>query len=198
MDDNRIVDLYWKRSEQAITETSMKYGKYCYAIAYNILYNNEDSEESVNDTYLAAWNSMPPKRPDILSAFLGKITRYISIDRWKNRMALKRGGGEIPLVLEELEECVSAKMSVEEEYLKKELLEGINQFLADLPETERKVFMYRYWNLDSIERISKRYGYSTSKVTSMLYRIRGKFRKFFVMKAIVLQMQDSFIGAHKL
>ena len=178
MDDNRIVDLYWKRSEQAITETSMKYGKYCYAIAYNILYNNEDSEESVNDTYLAAWNSMPPKRPDILSAFLGKITRYISIDRWKNRMALKRGGGEIPLVLEELEECVSAKMSVEEEYLKKELLEGINQFLADLPETERKVFMYRYWNLDSIERISKRYGYSTSKVTSMLYRTRGKFRKF--------------------
>lgn len=166
------------RSEQAITETSMKYGKYCYAIAYNILYNNKGSEESVNDTYLAAWNSMPPKRPDILSAFLGKITRYISIDRWKNRMALKRGGGEIPLVLEELEECVSAKMSVEEEYLKKELLEGINQFLADLPETERKVFMYRYWNLDSIERISKRYGYSTSKVTSMLYRIRGKFRKF--------------------
>lgn len=144
MDDNRIVDLYWKRSEQAITETSMKYGKYCYAIAYNILYNNEDSEESVNDTYLAAWNSMPPKRPDILSAFLGKITRYISIDRWKNRMALKRGGGEITLVLEELEECVSAKMSVEEEYLKKELLEDINQFLADLPETERKVFMYRY------------------------------------------------------
>lgn len=93
-------------------------------------------------------------------------------------MALKRGGGEIPLVLEELEECVSAKMSVEEEYLKKELLEDINQFFADLPETERKVFMYRYWNLDSIERISKRYGYSTSKVTSMLYRIREKFRKF--------------------
>lgn len=178
MDDNRIVDLYWKRSQQAIEETSIKYGKYCYAIAYNILYNNEDSEESVNDTYFAAWNSMPPKRPDILSAFLGKITRYISIDRWKNRMALKRGGGEIPLVLEELEQCVSTKVSIEEEYLKKELLKRINLFLADLPETERKVFMYRYWNLDSIERISKRYGYSTSKVTSMLYRIRGKFRKF--------------------
>ena len=178
MDDNRIVDLYWKRSEQAITETSMKYGKYCYAIAYNILYNNEDSEESVNDTYLAAWNSMPPKRPNILSAFLGKITRYISIDRWKNRMALKRGGGEIPLVLEELEQCVSTKVSIEEEYLKKELLKRINLFLADLPETERKVFMYRYWNLDSIEKISKRFGFSTNKVTSMLYRIRKKLQKF--------------------
>ena len=178
MDDKRIIDLYWERSERAITETSSKYGNYCYTIAYNILYNREDSEESVNDTYLAAWNAMPPKRPDILSAFLGKITRYISIDRWKNRTALKRGGGEVPLVLEELEQCISSKRSVEEEYLQKELLKCINQFLANLPQTERKIFMYRYWNMDSIEKISKRYGYSSSKVTSMLYRIRGKLYKF--------------------
>ena len=178
MDDKRIIDLYWERSERAITETSSKYGNYCYTIAYNILYNREDSEESVNDTYLAAWNAIPPKRPDILSAFLGKITRYISIDRWKNRTALKRGGGEVPLVLEELEQCISSKRSVEEEYLQKELLKCINQFLANLPQTERKIFMYRYWNMDSIEKISKRYGYSSSKVTSMLYRIRGKLYKF--------------------
>lgn len=178
MDDKRIIDLYWKRSENAIKETSVKYGRYCYTIAYNILYNKEDSEESVNDTYLAAWNSMPPKRPDILSAFLGKITRYISLDRWKKRTTLKRGGGEIPLVLDELEQCISSGKSVEEEYLQKELLECINQFLANLPEIERKIFMYRYWNMDSIEKISKRYGYSTSKVTSMLYRIRGKLHKY--------------------
>ena len=178
MDDKRIIDLYWERSERAITETSSKYGNYCYTIAYNILYNREDSEESVNDTYLSAWNAMPPKRPDILSAFLGKITRYISIDRWKNRTALKRGGGEVPLVLEELEQCISSKKSVEEEYLQKELLNCINQFLNNLPQTERKIFMYRYWNMDSIEKISKRYGYSISKVTSMLYRTRGKLQRF--------------------
>ena len=95
MEDNRIVDLYWARSEDAITETSEKYGKYCYAIAYNILSNAEDADESVNDTYLDAWHNMPPHRPSILSTFLGKITRRISIDKWRGRTADKRGGGEI-------------------------------------------------------------------------------------------------------
>ena len=99
MDDNAIIELYWERSENAISETATKYGGYCYTIAYNILANNEDSEESVNDTWLAAWNTMPPRRPKLLAAFLGKMTRYISLDRWKNRTAAKRGGGEVPPVL---------------------------------------------------------------------------------------------------
>ena len=107
MEDNAIIDLYWARSENAISQTAVKYGGYCYAIAYHILESPEDSEESVNDTYLAAWNTMPPKRPNVLSAFLGKITRYISLDRWKRRSASKRGGGQTTLALEELEECVS-------------------------------------------------------------------------------------------
>ena len=103
MEDQKIIDLYWQRSEQAIMETDRKYGGYCFSVAYNILSNREDAEESVSDTYLAAWRAMPPKRPGILSSFLGKITRHLSIDRWRRRSAQKRGGGEVPLVLEELE-----------------------------------------------------------------------------------------------
>ena len=139
MDDKRIIDLYWERSESAISETAAKYGGYCFSIAYNILFSKEDSEESVNDTYLTAWNTMPPRRPQMLAAFLGKMTRYISLDRWKKRTAAKRGGGQVPLVLDELEECVAGEGSVEEEYLRKELVTQINRFLEDLPETERKV-----------------------------------------------------------
>ena len=103
MEDNEIIDLYFDRSETAISQTAVKYGNYCYHIAYNILSDREDSEESVNDTYLAAWNNMPPRRPNVLSTFLGKLTRYISLDRWKARTAYKRGGGEVALSLEELE-----------------------------------------------------------------------------------------------
>lgn len=176
MEDKTIIDLYWKRSEDAIAETSRKYGGYCFCIANNILSNQEDAEESVNDTWLAAWNTIPPKKPDILAVFLGKITRYISLDRWRKRTAAKRGGGEVPLVLDELEECVAGRETVELQYLKKELAELINQFLGTLPETERKVFVCRYWYMDSIEDISKQFEFSESKVTSMLYRIRGKLK----------------------
>ena len=184
MDDNKIIELYWNRSEKAISETATKYGGYCYTIAYNILSNSEDSEESVNDTWLAAWNTMPPKRPKLLAAFLGKMTRYISLDRWKNRTAAKRGGGEVPLVLEELEECISGEDSVEREYLKKEFAMMMNRFLENLPEIERKVFLCRYWYLDSIEDIAKRFDFSESKVASMLHRTRGKLRKMLEQEGI--------------
>lgn len=113
MDDQEIVALYWARSEQAISETSSKYGSYCYSIAYNILHSSEDAEESVNDTYNDAWNSIPPHRPSVLSTFLGKITRRISIDRWRRRTAEKRGGGEMSLVLDELQECVAEGKNTE-------------------------------------------------------------------------------------
>ena len=184
MEDNAIIELYWKRSENAISETSAKYGGYCYTIAYNILANNEDSEESVNDTWMAAWNTMPPRRPKLLAAFLGKMTRYISLDRWKNRTAAKRGGGEVPLVLEELEECISGEDSVEREYLKKEFAMTMNRFLEKLPETERKVFLCRYWYMETIEEISNRFGFSESKVVSMLHRTRKKLRKMLEQEGI--------------
>jgi len=184
MDDNMIIELYWKRSEDAITETATKYGRYCYSIAYNILSNNEDSEESVNDTYLAAWNTIPPKRPKLLAALLGKMTRYISLDRFKKRTAAKRGGGEVPLVLEELEECISGEDNVEKEYLRKEFAKELNQFLEKLAEIERKVFICRYWYMDSIEDIAMRFGFSESKITSMLHRTRGKLRKMLEEEGI--------------
>ena len=176
MDDQKIIDLYWSRSETAIRETDQKYGKYCYSIAYNILTNNEDAEESVNDTYMAAWKTMPPKRPSILATFLGKITRHLSIDRWRSRNRYKRGGGEIVLALEELEECVTDSQTMEAAYERKQLALVLNRFLESLPETERRIFLCRYWYLDSISDIASYYGFSDSKVTSMLHRTRMKLR----------------------
>lgn len=176
MEDQKIIDLYWSRSENAISETADKYGSYCYSIAYNILTNNEDAEESVSDTYMAAWRSMPPRRPSILGAFLGKITRHLSIDRWRSLSRQKRGGGEIILALEELEDCADEGQSIEKQLERKELALVFNRFLDSLPETERRIFLCRYWFLDPISDIAGYYGFSTSKVTSMLHRTRGKLR----------------------
>lgn len=174
MDDKRIVELYWERSETALEKTAAKYGKYCYSIAYNILNDTGDAQESVNDTYMAAWNSMPPHRPSILSTFLGKITRRISIDKWRRHNAEKRGGGEMTLVLEELQECVAAPGGVEQESEKQLLAAVINAFVKNLPEIEQKVFLCRYWYMDSIKSICKQFGFSESKVKTMLQRTRKK------------------------
>jgi len=176
MEDTAIIELYLKRSEQAIVETDTKYGGYCYSIAYNILANREDSEESVSDTYMTAWNTIPPRRPSFLKAFLGKVTRHLSIDRWRKQNAKKRGGGEIILALEELESCVDVH-NTEKDFERKELTRVLNSFLSGLKETERNVFLCRYWYLDSIQAISEYSGFSQSKVTSMLHRVRGKLWK---------------------
>ena len=145
MDDKSIVDLYFSRDQDAIAQTDKKYGRYCYCIAYNILTNKEDAEESVSDTYMAAWKAMPPKRPSILATFLGKITRRLSIDRWRSRNRYKRGGGEIVLALEELEDCVADNQTVEKAYERKQLALVFNRFLESLPETERRIFLCRYF-----------------------------------------------------
>lgn len=176
MDDDRIVALYWSRSEAAITETAAKYGSYLRSISFSILGSREDAQECVNDTYHDAWNAMPPHRPSVLSAFLGKITRRISIDRWRKRNAEKRGGGELPLALEELEECVSGSGSVEDEVQRKELEQLLDRFLDALPVTERRVFLRRYWYLDSVQSIAWQFGFSRSKTASMLHRTRAKLR----------------------
>lgn len=178
MKDQQILELYFQRSEAAIAETAEKYGKYCFRIAYNILEDREDSQESVNDTYLAAWNHIPPRKPQILATFLGKITRNLSLNRWKSRRAYKRGGGEVTLALEELGDCVSTGESAQDVLERKELLRALNRFLADLPETERKLFVCRYWYLESIHSLEVRFGFSESKVKSMLYRTRGKLRRY--------------------
>lgn len=177
MDDQSIVALFWERSEQAIAETDRKYGAYCYSIAYHALANSEDAEESVSDTYMAAWNRLPPHRPSVLATFLGKITRRISINRWKAKNTAKRGGGQITLTLEELDDCVDGKQNIERAYESNELVLAFNRFLETLPETERDVFLRRYWFFDPIADIAESFGFTQSKVTSMLYRTRGKLRK---------------------
>lgn len=184
MEDTAIIELYLKRSEQAIVETDTKYGGYCFSIAYNILANREDSEESVSDTYMTAWNTIPPRQPNFLNAFLGKVTRHLSIDRWRKQNAKKRGGGEIILALEELENCVDVH-NTEADFERKELTRMLNQFLSDLNETERNVFLCRYWYMDSIQSISEYSGFSQSKVTSMLHRTRGRLRRHLSEKGFL-------------
>ena len=185
MEDARIVDLYWARSENAISETSAKYGKYCYAIAYNVLANHEDADESVNDTYLDAWNNMPPHRPSILSTFLGKITRRISIDKWRGRTAEKRGGGEIVLALDELSDCVPSDHNVEHEVEAAELAKVIDDFVMSLPLMDRRVFICRYWYLDPISVISQQFSFSESKVKMMLHGQRKKLLSYLEKEAIL-------------
>ena len=177
MNDKNIVDLYFNRDEEAITQTDQKYGRYCYSIAYNILMSREDAEESVSDTYMTAWSAIPPRRPSVLATFLGKITRNLAIDRWRERAATKRGGGEVTLALEELEDCVAGRQNVEMEYERKELIRAYVKFLDALPVTERRVFLCRYWYVDSVEAIAEKFGFSQSKVKTMLYRTRAKLRK---------------------
>jgi RNA polymerase sigma-70 factor (ECF subfamily) len=178
MDDARIVQLYWERDERAIPATAGKYGGYCTAIAKNILGSNEDAEECVNDTYLSAWNSMPPHRPSVLSAFLGKITRNLSFNRYKRNTADKRGGGELAVVLDELADCVSGKNATEQEFSRQELVKAINSFLDTLPRDKRSIFVCRYWYADSISDIAKRHGMKVGAVSMTLSRLRAKLRSY--------------------
>ena len=178
MQDSAIVDLYWQRSEQAISETELKYGKYCHAIAYQICESEEDAEECVNDTWFRAWNSMPEKRPYILSTFLGYITRNIAIDKYKAKSARKRGGGELTLALDELSECISSAIDPEYSVEQKELESAVNGFVSKLPDTERRVFVARYWFLLPVTEISERMGFSRSKTKTILYRTRNQLRAY--------------------
>lgn len=174
MNDEKIIALYWQRDENAISETKAKYGRYCYSIAYNILHNSEDAEECENDTYLDAWDCIPPHRPNCFSVFLGTITRRISLDKWRRKNADKRGGGETVVSLGELEECIPSGMSIDCEISANELAVLITEFLRTLPESECNVFLRRYWHFDSVEEICKRYGYGKSKVKMILLRARQK------------------------
>ena len=184
-DDQKIIELYCNRSENAIAETAGKYGRYCNAIAYGILKSHEDAQECVSDVYLTAWNAIPPRRPADLSTYLGKITRNLSIDRLRTQSREKRGGGEAPLALEELEEVVAGSDSPENEALRKELIAALNRFLGNLSQQERYVFVRRYWYLDSLTDIAEKTGFSGSKVASMLYRLRGRLKKQLIKEELL-------------
>lgn len=186
MEDERIISLYWERNQAAITESEAKYGGYCMKIAYNILSLREDAEECVSDTWLSAWNSMPPKRPSKLMAFLGRITRNGALDRFRTNSRKKRGGGSAALALDELSECVPSSNSVEKELEDREIAAVISLWLRSLSEEKRKVFLRRYWYFDSVEQIAKIFGYTQSKTTSMLYRLREDLRRTLEKEGIVI------------
>lgn len=186
MEDKEIINLYFSRSESAISETAKKYGTYCLRIANNILHNSEDSEECVNDTYMRAWNAIPPRRPNRLRTYLGKITRNLSLNKYETYQAQKRGAGEVTMALEELAECIPAQNSVEDEISNITLTELLNQFLGSLPEEPRKLFMRRYWYLHSTKEIAKDFGISEGKVRVSLSRSRSKLKEFLEQEGIAL------------
>lgn len=172
MNDEAIVALYWQRSEAAIAETRNKYNAYLTKIAYNILHDYEDSRESVSDTYLSAWNSMPPHRPKVLSTYLAKLTRRISIDCFRKRTREKRGGSEYALSLDELTECIPTGDSTLQEVDLRALARSINRYLRTLPEQQRSVFIGRYFYADSLQEVAAYYRMSIPKTKSMLHRTR--------------------------
>ena len=186
MEDTAIVDLYFARSESAIAQTDAKYGRYCYSIAYNILSNNEDAEESVSDTYMAAWRCIPPRRPAVLSTFLGKLTRHISINRWNSRSAYKRGGGEMTLALEELDACIPAPGKVDDSLNGKELAKAIRCFLSTCPAREQDIFLRRYFFVEETEEIAQRYGMKSGTVLRTLSRTREKLKTYLTREGYVL------------
>ena len=184
MEDQKIIELYFDRDERAITETQSKYGAYCYRVADNILRSAEDSEEVVNDTYVSAWNAIPPHRPNILSAFLAKITRRLSMKKLRYNTALKRSGDTAALALEELAQCVPSHRSVSEDIEAKEVGEMIDRFLQKLRAEDRRIFVCRYFYLESVEDIVKAFGCSRSKVYGSLERTRCRLREYLLKEGV--------------
>lgn len=177
MEDAEIIRLYEERDQQAISRSQERYGGYCYSIGYNILYSKEDTEECVNETWLKAWNAIPPQKPGKLSVFLGSITRNLALDRYKGRKRIKRGGGEFPQILEELDECVPDRSTTDEEIDRKLLGEILSGFVASLSEQDRAVFLSRYWYAMPIKSISEKFSLNENTVKSVLFRSRSKLKK---------------------
>ncbi len=178
MTDAQIVELYHTRNEQAIEETQKKYHRYLLKIAFNILHNDPDSEESVNDTYLAAWNSMPPHKPTVLSTYLGKLTRRISIDLFRKKNREKRKGSEYALSLTELEECVSGGELPEETLENQLLADAIGRYLQTASSDARHLFIGRYYYMDSLREVASYCGMSESKAKSLLFRMRLELKEY--------------------
>lgn len=184
MEDKQIVELYWNRDQTAISETQAKYGRLCHYIAYNILQNNEEAEECENDTYVKAWDSIPPKRPGLLSAFLGKITRNLAIDTYRKNTAKKRGNGEYELVAEELGTVLISRENVERVADDIVIKAALNQFLESLPIQTRRIFIRRYWYMSSIKEIASDFSLSESNVKMILLRTRNDLRAFLQKEGI--------------
>lgn len=185
MEDTKIIELYWVRDERAITETDLKYGKLCKQLAKNILFNLEDTEEVMNETYLGVWNAIPPNRPRHLKTFICKITKNIAMTKVRYYHAGKRKAKEI-VSLDEIEEIVSGKSNIESEYEKKEITGFISEFLRNIDSEKRNIFLSRYWYYSSITEIAEIYGISESKVKTTLFRTREKLKKYLKEKGVEL------------
>ncbi len=178
MDDREIVEQLWRRDEDAIAELQVRYGNYCRAVAYGVLRSDGDAEECCNDVWVAAWNAIPPQRPDDLRAFLGKIARNLALKRLRSLKAKKRGDGETALALEELEEVVPGGTTLNEQIEARELARKLDEFLGTLGVTERRVFLCRYWYFDPVRDIASRFGMGESRVKMMCLRTRKKLLLF--------------------
>ena len=174
MTDEKIVELYWQRDEQAIRETESAYGRYLHYISYGILKDDEDAKETVNDVYMKAWNVIPPERPNPLKSFLGRMTRQLSINRLEKKTAKKRKDNLYTLALEELSECISGEDKDIGDLVA--LQDSLNCFLRSLPTVERRVFVRRYWYMHSVSQVASDFSMSESKVKSMLMRTRKKLK----------------------
>ena len=176
MDDNMIVDMLWNRTEDALESVCAKYGTLCHSVSYSILRSHEDAEECVNDTYMKVWTSIPPNRPNNLKAYVAKIVRNLSIDKLRESSANKRGAENRDVALCELEECLPDVFSLENMLEEKELSEAINRFLLNLPAEQRLIFVGRYWNYLSVSDLAEEFGFTKSKVKTILFRVRGELR----------------------
>ena len=184
--DEEIVALYWSRNEEAIRQTADTLGHYCYTVAYNILGNTEDAEECVNDTYLALWNAIPPARPASLKHFVTRILRNLALNRYKEQNRDKRGGGQVPLALEELSEVASDTEDIPADYAKKELLKSISVFLRGCSARDRGIFLDRYVRLESTEALSARYRIKEAQVLLILSRTRKKLKAYLEKEGYTL------------
>lgn len=184
MKDSKIIDLYWNRSESAISHTAEKYGSYCKSISINILRNSQDADECVNDTYLHTWNAIPPNRPLIFRTWLGKVTRNLSLDRYKKIRAQKRGGNQTELLFSELEACIPDKFNTEKTLEDLEIARLISDFLINSSKENRLIFLRRYFYGDSILQIAKRFIISESKVKSSLFRTRNALKSYLEKEGV--------------
>lgn len=178
MGDQEIIQLYFDRNEQAVAETERKYGGYCYTLAYSILGNKEDAEEIVSDTWLRVWNSVPPQRPKALKLYLAKITRNLAFNTYRRRRTQKRGGGEMELVLDELESCIPAPGGVQDDLNAQELGNVIQVFLSSQSQRDRGIFVSRYFHVEECSAIARRYGLTEGNVHRILSRMRSKMKNY--------------------
>ena len=185
MEDSEIIGLYHSRSEEALSQTAQKYGGYCRSIAWNILGNVLDAEETLNDTWLAAWNSIPPQKPRRLNVYLGRITRNLALNRLKAQNTQKRGGGQTEVVLEELRECISGT-GMDETLDELVLRDAINKFLRGQLARNRAVFLRRYWSMERLEDIAMDLGLRRGQTATILYRMRRELKKHLEKEGINL------------